>query len=169
MNSLAALSRRDVQAYVDARLEAGRSASMINRELRDLWAFLRFVEERGGSIAPGVFRVARLKEAKPLPRFLTEEAYRQLEAALVKETAAGTRDGCLDRAWFYTLAHGGLRLGELRDLRVGDVDLTGKRLVIREGKGKKDRTIPLSQTTITALRAYGCGRWQETALCEWVL
>lgn len=154
VNSFAALSRRDVQAYVDARLEAGRSASTINRGLRDLWAFLRLVEERGQSIAPGVFRVARLKEAKPLPRFLTEEAYRRLEAALLKETAPGTREDRLDRAWFYTLAHAGLRLGELCDLRVGDVDLTGKRLVIREGKGKKDRAVPLSQATITALRAY---------------
>jgi integrase/recombinase XerD len=154
VNSFAVLGRGDVQAYIDARLEAGRAASTINRELRDLWAFLRFVEEQGRSIAPGVFRVARLKEGKPLPRFLTQEAYRRLEASLLKESAAGTRDDRLDRAWFYTLAHGGLRLGELCDLRVGDLDLTGKRVVVREGKGKKDRTIPLSETTIAALGAY---------------
>jgi integrase/recombinase XerD len=154
VNSFAALSRGDVQAYVDARLEAGRSASTINRELRDLWAFLRFVEQRGHSIAPGVFRVARLKEGKALPRFLTEEAYRQLEASILKETGSGTRDDYLDRAWFYTLAHGGLRLGELCNLRVDDVDLAGERLVIREGKGKRDRVVPLSEATITTLCAY---------------
>jgi site-specific recombinase XerD len=154
VNSLAALNRSDVQAYVDARLEAGRSASTINRELRDLWAFLRFVEQRGQSIAPGVFRVARLKEGKALPRFLTEEAYRQLEVSILKETTSDTRDDYLDRAWFYMLAHGGLRLGELCNLRVGDVDLAGERLVIREGKGKRDRVIPLSQAIITTLRAY---------------
>lgn len=154
VNSFAALSRRDVQAYADARLEDGRAASTINRELRDLWAFLRFVEQRGQSIAPGVFRVARLKEGKPLPRFLTEEAYRRLEASLLQETTAGTRDDRLDRAWFYTLAHAGLRLGELCDLRVSDVDLRGRRLVIREGKGKRDRTIPLSQASSAALLAY---------------
>jgi integrase/recombinase XerD len=154
VNSLAALSREDVQAYVDARLEVGRSASTINRELRDLWAFLRFVERSGQSIAPGVFRVVRLKEGKALPRFLTEEAYRQLEASMLKETASGTRDDYLDRAWFYTLAHGGLRLGELCNLRVGDVDLAGERLVIREGKGKRDRAVPLSEAIITTLRGY---------------
>lgn len=154
VKGFARLSRRDVQAYIDARLEACRAASTINRELRDLWAFLRFVEEHGQPIAPGVFRVPRLKEEKPLPRFLTEQAYRQLEALLLKETAAGTRDDCLDRAWFYTLAHGGLRLGELCELRVGDVDLAGERLVIREGKGKRDRVIPLSEAILTTLRAY---------------
>lgn len=154
VNSFAGLSRSDIQAYIHARLEAGRSASTINRELRDLWAFLRFMEQRGQSIAPGVFRVARLKEGKALPRFLTEEAYRQLEASILKETASGNRNDYLDRAWFYTLAHGGLRLGELCDLRVDDVDLAGKRLVIREGKGKRDRVVPLSEATITTLRAY---------------
>lgn len=154
VEGFAALGRRDVQAYIEARLEAGRAASTINRELRDLWAFLRFVEDRGEPVSPGVFRVARLKEGKPLPRFLTEEAYQRLEAHLVDQTASGDRDDRLDRAWFYLLAHGGLRLGELCDLRVEDVDLAGRRLVVREGKGKKDRTIPLSEATVAALQDY---------------
>ena len=125
VSGLAALGRRDVQAYVDARLGAGVAASTINRQLRDLWAFLRFVEDRGQPISPGVFRVARLKEGQPLPRFLTEEEYRRLEVLILNKTAAGTRDDRLDRAWFYLLAYGGLRLSELCDLRLGDVDLGG--------------------------------------------
>ncbi|HEC33627.1 MAG TPA: hypothetical protein ENI37_02800 [Chloroflexi bacterium] len=154
VKSFATLSRRDVQAYVEARLEAGRAASTINRELRELWAFLRFLEGRGEPVSPGVFRVARPKERKPLPRFLTEEEYQRLEAHLLDQTAGGARDDHLDRAWFYLLAHGGLRLGELRELRLGDVDLEGKRLVVRDGKGKKDRAIPLSEATIEALQGY---------------
>jgi integrase/recombinase XerD len=153
-SGFAALGRRDVQAYVDARLRAGVAASTVNRQLGDLWAFLRFVEERGQPIAPGVFRVARLKEGRPLPRFLSEEEYRRLEALVLSKTAAGTRDDCLDRAWFYLLAYGGLRLSELCDLRLGDVDLEGLRLAVREGKGKRDRIIPLSVTTVAILHDY---------------
>ena len=122
--------------------------------MRDLWAFLRFVEDRGQSISPGVFRVARLKEGQPLPRFLTEEEYRRLEVLILNKTAAGTWDDRLDRAWFYLLAYGGLRLSELCDLRLGDVDLGGLRLAVREGKGKRDRIIPLSVTTTTVLHDY---------------
>jgi len=154
VSGLAALGRRDVQAYVDARLGAGVAASTINRQLRDLWAFLRFVEERGQPISPGVFRVARLKEGQPLPRFLTEEEYRRLEVLILNKTAAGTRDDRLDRAWFYLLAYGGLRLSELCDLRLGDVDLEGLRLAVREGKGKRDRIIPLAVTTAAILHDY---------------
>jgi integrase/recombinase XerC len=154
VRGLAALGRRDVQAYVDARLGAGVAASTINRQLRDLWACLRFVEDRGQPISPGVFRVARLKEGQPLPRFLTEEEYRRLEVLILNRTVAGTRDDRLDRAWFYVLAYGGLRLSELCDLRLGDVDLGGLRLAVREGKGKRDRIIPLSVTTTTVLHDY---------------
>ena len=154
VKAFAALSRRDVQAYVDARLQEGCAASTLNRQLRDLWAFLRFVEEQGQQIAPGVFRVVPLKEGKPLPRYLTEQEYRQLEQTLLQETALGTGDDYFDRAWFYLLAHQGLRISELCDLRVGDVDLQGRRLVIRQGKGKRDRFIPLSATTVTVVGDY---------------
>jgi len=154
VDGFVALSRRDVAAYVDARLGAGIAASTLNRQLRDLRAFLRFVEEQGQPIAPGIFRLGWLKEGRSLPRFLSEEEYQRLEAHVMTCTATGTQDDCLERAWFYLLAHGGLRLCELRDLRLGDVDLEGQRLVIREGKGKRDRVIPLSVTTVTALRDY---------------
>jgi site-specific recombinase XerD len=149
-----ALGRRHVEAYADARLKAGAAASTVNRELRDLWAFLCFVEGRGQPIAPGVFRLSRIKEGKPLPRFLNDEAYQRLEERILEATAGGTRDDRLDQAWFYLLAHGGLRLSELCDLRVRDVDLTGQRLAVREGKGKRDRIIPLSGTAVTTLHEY---------------
>jgi len=132
VGGFAALSRRDVEAYAEARLSAGVAASTINRQLRDLWAFLRFVEEQGQPVSPGIFRIARLKE----------------------ETATGTRDDHLDRACFYLLAHGGLRLSELCDLRLGDLDLAGQRVAVREGKGKRDRIVPLSAATVTALHDY---------------
>ena len=149
-----ALGRRHVEAYADERLKAGTAASTVNRELRDLWAFLSFVGGHGQPIAPGVFRLSRIKEGKPLPRFLNDEAYQRLEERILEATAGGTRDDRLDRAWFYLLAHGGLRLSEMCDLRVRDVDLTGQRLAVREGKGKRDRIIPLSGTAVTTLREY---------------
>lgn len=154
VGGFAALSRRDVEAYAEARLSAGVAASTINRQLRDLWAFLRFVEEQGQPVSPGIFRIARLKEGQPLPRFLTDEEYHQLGRLILSQTETGTRDDYLDRAYFYLLAHGGLRLSELCDLRLGDLDLAGQRVAVREGKGKRDRIVPLSAATVTALHDY---------------
>jgi site-specific recombinase XerD len=154
VSDFAALTRQDVQAYVHARLEVKVAASTVNRQLRDLWAFLRFLEDQGQSISPGVFRVARLKEAKPLPRYLDEMEYQRLEKQLLSKTEGGSRDDHLDQAWFYLLAHAGLRLGELCDLRLGNLDLAGQRLAVREGKGKRDRILPLSTTICQVLGDY---------------
>jgi site-specific recombinase XerD len=148
------LSRGQVRAYVETRVQQGRAASTVNRELRELWAFLRFLEQQGTPITPGVFRVARLKEGKPLPRFLNEQQYQQLEENLLRQTAVGTRDDYLDRAWFYLLAHQGLRISELCDLRLADLDLEGQRLVVRQGKGLRDRFVPLSPTTVAVVGDY---------------
>jgi integrase/recombinase XerD len=154
IEGFADVGRRDLQAYVQARLQQGRAASTLNRQLRDLWAFLRFVEKQGQALSQGVFRVARLKEGQALPRFLSEQEYRRLEEHVLSQTAVGTQDDYLDRAWFYLLAHQGLRISELCELRRADVDLEGQRLVVREGKGKRDRFVPLSATTVDVVRDY---------------
>jgi len=148
--------KADLEAYLNARLETGIAPSTANAELTDLWAFLRFVEAQphGQPVSPTVFRVCRPRRPDRLPRFLSEAEYRRLEAKLLAATAAGQYDDCLDRVWFYLLAHAGLRLGETCDLRLGDVDLAGQRLVVRQGKGQHDRVVPLSTTLVSVLEAY---------------
>ncbi|MBI9073533.1 MAG: site-specific integrase [Melioribacteraceae bacterium] len=48
----------------------------------------------------------------------------------------------------------GLRLGELLELKIGDIDSDSMRIHIREGKGKKDRYIMLSENVLVLLREY---------------
>jgi hypothetical protein len=47
-----------------------------------------------------------------------------------------------------------LRLGELESLRLDDLDLAGRRLTVRDGKGRQDRTVYLTDRTVAALQAY---------------
>jgi integrase len=47
----------------------------------------------------------------------------------------------------------GLRLSEALQLRVKDLDFGMRALIVREGKGGKDRVVMLPQSLITALRA----------------
>jgi len=47
-----------------------------------------------------------------------------------------------------------LRLGEVEELRLEDVDLAGRRVMVRQGKGRKDRAVYLTDTTSRALAAY---------------
>ena len=154
IGSLADLRRTHVQHFVDTRLSTGTSPATVNRELSELWALLHYYEERGVAICPSVFRVPRPKEGKRLPRFLGEDAYRRLEQQVIQATRVGIRDDRLDRVWFYLLGEAGLRLGEVCDLRLGDIDLTARRLLVRAGKGNRDRSVPLSSELQTVLRHY---------------
>jgi len=60
----------------------------------------------------------------------------------------------LGRAAFYLLWQGGMRLGEVEELRLEDLDLVQKRLSVQDGKGRKDRTVYLPETAIHALQEY---------------
>jgi integrase/recombinase XerD len=148
------LQRAHVQRFVEARLADGISPVTVNNELTALWAFLHYLEEHGDPIRPSVFRVKRPKRGKALPRFLSEDEYQQLERTVLQTTQHGERDDLLDRTWFYLLSEAGLRISELCDLRLGNVNLTAQRLVVRQAKNNCDRTIPLSSTLQAALLAY---------------
>jgi integrase/recombinase XerD len=154
LHSIADLQQAQVQGFVDAQLAAGLKSTTVNRYLTDLWAFLRHLEEREQPVNPSVFRVKRPRQGDSLPRFLSETDYRRLESTLWQATQAGERDDRLDRAWFYLLSEAGLRLSEVRDLRLGDIDLPAQRLMVRHGKENRDRTVPLSPTLMAALEAY---------------
>jgi len=154
INSPADLKRAHVQGFVDARFAAGLSSESVNAELTALWAFLKYLEERGHSVRPSVFRVKRPKRGDPLPRFLSEPDYQRLESQVLEVTQAGERDDRLNRVWFYLLSEAGLRISEVCDLGLGDIDLIGQRLVVRHGKQNRDRTVPLSPNLLAVLKAY---------------
>lgn len=64
----------------------------------------------------------------------------------------------------------GLRLGELLDLRIQDLDLVRGTLTVRSGKGDKDRQIPLPKTVRTRLETHLSRRktlWEEDLARGW--
>ena len=66
---------------------------------------------------------------------------------------------CVDDFKFKTifmLAYGaGLRIGEIANLRVEDIDSKTMRIFVREGKGNKERYTILPEETLKMLRIYG--------------
>lgn len=58
----------------------------------------------------------------------------------------------------------GLRLSELVALRVSDIDGERGQLRVEQGKGKKDRLVPLSATLLESLRKY----WRELRPRQWL-
>lgn len=149
------LSRADLQAYIDQRLAQGRAPNTIKNVISPLTQLLHFLQdEQSLSFAPSLFRVQLPKARHPLPRHLSDIEAQRVEALMLGKLNQDTPEACRDAAWFFVLAHTGLRLGELLDLRQDDLDLAGARLRIRQPKGRRDRIVYLSHLAVTALQRY---------------
>lgn len=153
------LKRQHVLDYIDLRLEAGCAASSVNSDLRNLHTFLVFLQEEGNDVPQSLLRIPGLKQPDPLPRYLTDEQVKKLREEIERNVREAVfhsrrRAALLIRAAFYLLWQGGMRLGEVEELRLEDLDFGQKRLSVRDGKGRKDRTVYLTETAILALREY---------------
>ena len=58
------------------------------------------------------------------------------------------------RVYFFAVYSMGLRLGECLGLEIGDIDAATRRVHVRQGKGGKDRYVPLPDATLLILRRF---------------
>jgi len=159
VKQLADLKRQHILDYIDQRLAAGYTVGGVNGDLRSLHCFLLFLQDEGAPVPQALLRIPGLKPPDALPKYLTDEQVRKLRDEIergVREASLPShcRDALMERATFYLMWQGGLRLGEVEELRLEDLDFPGKRLTVRNGKGLKDRTIYLSETMIDAMQEY---------------
>jgi integrase/recombinase XerC len=163
VQQLSDLVRQHLLDYLDWRLGAGYSVATVNVELLTLRSFLVFLQDEGYPIPHNLLHLPALKQPDPLPKFLTDEQVRLLRDHFEERVAeAGSahfrRDALLDRAIFYLLWQCGLRTCEVGDLRLEDLDLAGSRITIRDSKGRKDRTVYVTETaSLALLRGAGFG------------
>ena len=90
----------------------------------------------------------RPKSGKKLPRTLTSR-----ELSLVKEAAACSEDPVANLAVTMILDTG-LRVSELCDLNISDIDLQDHSAMVRDGKGGKDRLVLFTQSTVARILAW---------------
>ena len=105
---------------------------------------LRFLLKSEG-LPYSFLHLPEIKEAKTLPVVLSkEEVWKMLtNCSLLKhKILIGLLYGC------------GLRCLEVRSLRLGDLDFDRLQLKVVQGKGKKDRYVPLSSHLVRGLKAY---------------
>jgi integron integrase len=86
----------------------------------------------------------RARRPKRLPVVLTREEVRRLLAAIPAEHQLAVR----------LLYGSGLRLMELLQLRVKDLDLKRRQLTVRAGKGDKDRVTMVPESLVELLQAH---------------
>lgn len=92
-----------------------------------------------------VYLIERPREEKFLPEVLSQEEV----TALLNAT-----DNLKHKAVLMTIYSGGLRISELINLKIKDIDSDRMQIRIEQAKGKKDRYTLLGQKTLEVLRSY---------------
>ena len=154
-SQLADLHRADLQAYQTERVaQDGVTTTTVNRVISYVLTALKEQAETDVAVDPAIFRLRRLPEPHRLPRCLPDSDGHRLDAFVAARLDSPDPLIRLENACFFVLAHTGLRASECVYLQVGDLDLSGRRLLIRQGKGRKDRAVYLSDTATLALTRY---------------
>lgn len=100
-----------------------------------------------------------MREWKPrkafrLPTVLTQEESKALLLQANPRYRTGHRDRCL----MQLMLNAGLRCQEALNVCTGDIDWTSGQLIVRQGKGKKDRVLWLNDNVLDALRLWKARR-----------
>jgi site-specific recombinase XerD len=134
------LTKADLKCYF-AQLIQTHSWSTIKLDRNGLQFFYKHTLERQWEW----LNIVKPPQVKRIPDIITNKQIGQLITA--------TRS-VRYQVFFLVLYSMGLRLSEALDLTVNDIDSQTMQVHIREGKGGKDRLIPLPERTLHALRFY---------------
>ena len=148
------LQREDIEGFLQFLAAQRMSGITRVRKLAAIRKFFAFMVENqilAGNPANTV-KGARREEKEP--NILYKEQYK----ALLYEASDNIRDYAIIQTFLQT----GIRLSELVNLKLDDVDFEHRILTVRQGKGKKDRQIPLVDEAVKALRNYV--RYRNTEL-----
>ncbi len=147
--SLRDVHREQIQGYLAQRLEqrgSPRSTARLLSSLRRFYAWLRR-EQQIGEDPTALIEAPRL--GRPLPKSLSESDVEALLLAPDTETHKGLRDRCMLEVLYAT----GLRVSELVNLHMGQINR--QQGVVRiSGKGDKERLVPLGEEALGWLQRY---------------
>jgi integrase/recombinase XerD len=148
-----------LQPVDPGREPGGVSGVTVRRRLSIVSGFFAFLQARGDVPANPVPRGlptrrerSRPHQGVPLVR-VTRQLPRILSPAEVDGLTAALRTH-RDRAMVAAMVLGGLRRCEVLGLRLGDLHAAERRVFITEGKGGRQRLIPVSGRFFTAVAAY---------------
>jgi integrase/recombinase XerC len=119
------------------------------RKLATLRSFYKFLIRRGLVSVNPLSTIRTPKQEKRLPKCLDLEQVQKLLDAPGDADLLSARD----KAMLEVLYSSGIRVSELVDLEMGDLDLQEGVLRVR-GKGRKDRLTPIGSQAIKALQRY---------------
>ena len=142
------VDRETISNYMEYLRDKGKSAATISRSLASLKSFFNFAVTRGEKDSNPVVNIQVEKAEKKLPQILTGK---EVELLLEQPKCTDLK-GFRDKAMLELLYATGIRVSELINLDVDDVNIPGG--FIKCASNNKVRIIPLYPVAIKALSDY---------------
>lgn len=143
--------RHYLQAQYRGKTGNPISTSTQSSNLRTVNYYLTYCQQLGKILLNPAYHITLPKRIKPLPRgILSKQQIKKLLCLPDTKTPKGFRDRVILELFYAT----GMRRMELISLCVSDCDLAERRIFIRNGKGGKQRWVPIGKKVCKILGLY---------------
>ncbi|MBE6151905.1 MAG: tyrosine recombinase XerC [Firmicutes bacterium] len=135
--------------YLNEMFNKKYSSKTVSRNLSSLRTFFKYLTKEHFIKTNPMVLISNPKEEKKLPTYLN---YRELDKILEvpdQTSVIGLRDACILEILYST----GIRVGELVNIKLGDIDFIQKRIKIL-GKGNKERYVLFGKRGYEVLNKY---------------
>ena len=162
--ALTSITPSDVRTYRQFMLMVERrKASTVNRHLASLSALMTWAVKQGLIERDPTQDVRNVPQASTGPKYLDKKQQYALNRAIEKDLQLAKlrfpkrwRARQRDASIVLFLMHTGLRLQESLSLRLGDIQISDRKgqVLVRQGKGRKQRNVPLNADARKALQEW---------------
>ena len=175
---LARVTPSDLRSYRQYLQETVRhKASTVNRKLASLASWLHWAVETEQITSNPMEKVKYISRVRQVPKWLDKNQQYALQRAMEKDLQLAklrypkrwlTRRRDVSLVTF--MLHTGLRLSETAALKLDDIKMSDRsgEVLVRQGKGNKERVVPLKADTREALREWLKVRPQSTDNHLWL-
>lgn len=140
------IKAKDIRDWISTLQEKGQKQTTIELRIYALRHFLNYCLEENYIKKNPASNISPPKKDDKLPNYLNREELLKLKEAVKKNI----RDITIVEVLYST----GIRVSELANLKIEDINLEERFLLVRNGKGKRDRIVPFTIECRERLKEY---------------
>lgn len=143
------ITRLSIRLWLGHLSEKGLAKTSIARKVAALRSFFKYCFKRGHIDKNPAHLLVVPKKEQTLPKTATAEDIERMMNLVNTDTIRGLQDRAILELFYGT----GMRLSELTELNITDIDLNQNQVIVK-GKGNKQRIIPLGNTVSGILKEF---------------
>lgn len=147
--SIIGRTKEDIRFYLSSLIRYGMSKRSVERKLAALKSFFSYLYSNNIIGLNPVSNITPPKREKVLPVFLQEDEIIEVLENIDMDTPSGIRDRAIIELFYAT----GIRLSELSQLNINDINYNAGIIKVF-GKGSKERIVPVGRVALKAVKNY---------------